>query len=397
MNANLKLFGAGVLAVALSACSQEEDPYLDLVPDPDAVTIELQGGAAEGALTVADVPNSNVEDLAAGRAKLRALNESVREVFAHVIAVARQGQQLPGEVKVYGPADRCVQPTDSGCAEGGLANLRLTIARTNRSLGRFLLEARPQGSSDDSAFAPVLAGYLARGPMARRGGGKLAVNFENLSAAAPGFTGQGYAMAGFFAGPMVKSITYRMVGFTRDPARHDPVTAAFHGFRTEAGVTRVRLAGIEDLDVSGPDTELGFWHLVHHPARGGRSYTLITNYMAGGVAHGDVPAAPGGGAQYWFGRSCYAPGATTPTFKEWFLCPRAQGPRACVDAAGGVGDPVVGTGTWQTSCALDPEPAEFQLPEGAPASSADDTRAEEGHPAGTDAPPPPADPTDVNP
>jgi hypothetical protein len=405
MNTTMKLLGAGALALALAACNQEEaDPYLDYVPDDDTVSLELQGGAAEGALAievgsaaaVADVPNGNVEDLAAGREKLRALNEAVREVFRHVIAVARDGRQLPGQVKVYGPADRCVQPTDTGCADGGMANLRLTIFRITRNLGSFLLEARPQGSTDDLAFEPVLAGYLARGDAGRRGGGKLAVNFENLGAAAPGFTGEGHALAGFFSGPVVKSITYRMLGFTRDPAQHDPVTAAFHGYRTASGVTRVRLAGIEDLDVSGPDTELGFWHLVYHPALGGRSYSVITNYLAGGVPHGDVPPAPGGGPQYWFGRACYDAGATTPAFKEWFLCPRGLGARACVDAAGGVGDVVVGTGTWAENCSLASEPAEFALP-GVPATTPDDVSAEAGHPSDADAPPPPVDVEDVNP
>jgi len=398
-----KLAAACALALGLAACgdSAESDPYLDYLPAEDAVTIELQGGAAEGALTLAaeaaTTPNTNVEDLAQGKEKLKALNQSVREVFAHVIAVAKDGQQQPGETKVYGPADRCVEPEGSGCAAGGVANLRLKIVRGNGNLGRFLLEARPQGSTDDGAFAPVLAGYLAKGAANRRGSGKLAVNFENLGAAAPGFTGQGYALAGFFAGPVVKSVTYRMAGFTRDPADHDPVTATFHGFRTEAGVTRVRLAGLEDLDTSGADTELGFWHLVHHPALGGRSYTIVSNYLTpAGAAHGDVPTGPAGGQQYWFGRACYAPGASTPTYKEWFLCARAAGPAACVAAAGGVGTPVTGTGTWQSNCAVATEPGEFALPAGAPAANADDASTEAGHPV-LSVPPLPTTTTDVEP
>jgi hypothetical protein len=405
-----KLLGAGALALALAACGQQEtDEYLDYLPAASGLALELQGGAAEGALVVEGepaeavapdgTPNTSTEDLAAGRARLKALNQAVREVFAHVEAVAATGGALePGDVKVFGPADRCVQPEGAGCAADGTANLRLTVRRLTRGLGTFVLAARPVGVTDDGAFQPVLAGYLAKGAQGRRGAGKLAVNFEHLAAAAAGFTGVGWALAGFHAGPLAKKLTYRMIGFTRDPAVRDPVTATFHGFRTEAGVTRVRLAGIEDLDTSGADTELGFWHLVWHPALGGRSYTVISNYVApGGAVHGDVPAAPGGGAAYWFGRACYAAGGTTPTYKEWFLCPRGAGPAACVIAAGGVGTPVAGTGTWQTACALATEPPEFALPPGAPATGPDDASEEPGGPGGLAIPGVPVGPEDVNP
>jgi len=406
-----RFMATGALALALAACGPTEDvAFTDYLPAASGLALEVQGGAAEGAALVASAdpaapaaadgtPNSRVEDLAAGRARLRALNASVREVFDHVEALAATGGTLePGDVKVYGPSDRCVQLDGATCAAGGTANLRLTVHRLTRSLGTFVLVARPAGSTQDGAFQPVLAGYLAKGAVGRHGAGKLAVNLDHMRLAAAGFTGVGYALAGFHAGPVAKKVTWRMVGFTRDPAVRDPVTAVFHGFKSADGVTRVRLAGVEDLDVSGPDTELGFWRLAWHPLLGGRSYSVIADYVdPRGSAHGDVPPAPGGGEAYWFGRACYEPGATTPAFEEWFLCSRADGPGACIAAAGGAGTPVTGTGSWQTSCAKPSEPAAFDLPAGAPATSADDTSDEPGAPAGLEIPGVPSGPEDVSP
>lgn len=402
--------GAGLLALALAACGAQDDEYLAAIPDAEGLTLEIQGGAAEGlALTAGDAaepiaadgtPVTN-DDLGEARAKIRALNEAVRAVFQRVGEVAASGgQERPGGVKVFGPADRCVQQGPAGCLAE--ANLRLVVRRVGARVGGFALEARPVGETLDTAFAPVLAGYLVRGETARRGAGRLWVNLENLSAAAgDGYLGQGYMVAGFASGPVAKTATYRMLGFTPDGSRHGPVTAAFSGFLTANRTARVRVAGLADL-VTGPDLELGIGRLAYDPAFGGRAYSIVTSWLDRSTVpptpRGDVPAG-----QYWFSRACYAPAGTLPVFKEWFLCDRAQGPRACVVAQGGtwrdaIGIQVAGNpgDTWASTCARAVEPPEMDPPTAPPADDASDVSPEEGQSAtGLDPEPVPADP--VNP
>jgi hypothetical protein len=406
--------GAGLLALALSACqgTEERDPYLDGIPDAEGLALELQGGAAEGlalaakpagAAAVAEAAATPVvnDDLAAAREKLRALNEAVRAVFARVAEVAAAGgRELPGGAKVYGPADRCVEPGEGGACLAS-ANLRLTVRRLEPNLFAFALEARPVGATLEADFALVLAGHLRRAEIARRGQGRLWVSFPSLRAAAgDGFRGQGFLAAGFASGPVARSATYRMLGFTRDPAVHPPVTGAFTGFRTPAGVTRVRVVGLADLDPAGTDLELGIGRVVVHPSLGARAYGVVADWLDLGAdppaPRGDVPAG-----QYWFSRACYGPGQPLPAYKEWFLCPLAQGPVACLVAQGGtwadaVGQQVAGDpgDTWASTCALDPEPPELLPPPGPPGDGPHDAGPEEGHGrTGLSPDPCPADPT----
>lgn len=405
------ILGAGLLALALSACGKndETDPYLAAIPDAAGLSLELQGGASEGlALTAgaeaaaapaAAAPATPVtpDDLADARARVRALNEAVRAVFARVEEIAAAGgHELPGGVKIYGPSDRCVEPGDGGTCLAA-ANLRLAVRRHAGALASFALEARSVDSALESDFKPVLAGYLVRGPAERRGRGKLWVNHENLAAAAPGFKGEGYLVAGFASGPVARAVTYRMLGFTRDPAAHAPVTAAFTGFRNPMGTARVRVAALGDFDPAGTDLELGLGRLVYDPAVGGRAFGIVTNWVdrsATPTPHGDVPAG-----HYWFGRSCYAPGQTTPAFKEWFLCAAGEGPAACLAPLGGwldaEGTQVAGdaAATWKSTCALSAEGPELGPPAGPPSDDPSDDAAEPGQDGTGLAPePPPSDP-----
>ena len=393
--------GAGLLTLALSACgtTEETDRYLDAIPDAEGLSLELQGGAGEGlALSVepaaaaapaavADAPTTP-DDLERARSELRALNEAVRAVFARVAEVAAAGgRELPGGVKIYGPADRCVERDDAGACLA-TANLRLMVRLLRGDLASFALDARPVGSTAEVDFRPVLAGYLLRGEVARRGAGKLWVNLESLAAAAgDGFKGQGFLTAGFASGRLTRAATFRMLDFTRDPAAHAPVTAAFSGFRTPNGTARVRIAAIADFDTSGPDTELGLGRLVYNPSLGGRTFAIVRNWLDRrtdpAVPHGDVPAD-----SYWFGRACYAAGGTTPAFKEWFLCPAGEGPVACLVAQGGswldaVGTQVAGDAgdTWANTCALDAEPPELAPPVGPPSDDPSDGAPEAGEEA----------------
>ncbi len=386
---------AGALAFALSACgaSDKTDPYLDAIPDAAALTIDAQA-AAPAAAAIDPAPVSSLQnDLAVVHEKAEAMNAALRDVFARLEELtATGGREMPNGVKMWGPAIRCVQKDGAGaCVANGEASLRLIVRRYTDHAADFAVQARDAASVDEGDFKAVLAGYLIRGEVARRGAGKLWVNFQNLKGAAPGFLGQGYLAAGFAAGPVAKAVTYRMLTFTRDPALHAPVTAAFAAWKNAAGLVRARVADFADLDKSGAALELGFWRAVWAPLAGGRAFTVVTDWNDRGTPTGDVPAG-----KYWFARACYAPGQTAPEYKEWFLCDRlASGlpnpPVACVVANAGAGakEPGVGSDaitTWQeTSCFWDPaqhggspEPEGLRPPGMAPLDHADDDRDEDG-------------------
>jgi hypothetical protein len=256
----------------------------------------------------------------------------------------------------------------------------------------FRVDARAQGSQNADDFKPVLAGFLVRGSTERRGAGKLWVNFPSLQAAASGFRGEGFLVAGFAAGPVAKEVTYRMLGFTRDAALHPKITAAFSAWKNAAGWIRARVAGIGATngaaDLYHPAgqpslAELGIWRGVWAPGLGGRAFTVITD--------GDVPAG-----KYWFARACYPPGQTMPSYKEWFECDKTvDGPPAiCVLNAPlvagshqGIVDPNVPTtfSHWsETTCHWNPslhaggaEPDELLPPSLEPRDENDD-RDEDG-------------------
>ncbi|HTN53389.1 MAG TPA: hypothetical protein VML50_13365, partial [Anaeromyxobacter sp.] len=408
---HLLTLAAATLLLAACGKSSSPDTYLQSVPDAQGLTLEIKGTAQEG--LVADVPAEGVataaiavpggdptpttdDDLADAQAKIKDVNQAIKAVFGQVeAAAATGGTPQPGDVKVYGPAQRCVVET-TPCPAGDLATFTLTVKRYPLAFG-FLLSVDAAGTPK-----PVMVGWMARGVMDRRGVGQLAVNLENLRAAVPSstdFGGHGYFLAGFANGPIAKSLVFKLVGFTM--GTNPPATVAFRGFKTAAGTSRVRVAGIKDL-VAGsnpnPD-ELGLAHLVYNPLLGGRAFSVVTNFTDASGLNGDVPNMPDGTTPaYYFSRSCYAAAATTPKFKEWFLCPRSQTPFACLGGTAAawrdaVGTQVAGTAgtTWSDSCALTTEPAEFQAPAG-PGATPDpsDASAEPGDSSGLTPQDPPA-------
>jgi hypothetical protein len=361
------------LAAGLAACGPRQDTTAssDSLPDAAALTLEVTGGSADSA---ARQPGAGAElaavqaeawpvtgdDLAAAQEKVAAVNSAIRSAFDRVAeTVAAGGGTWAGPGKWYGPAESCTVDA-SPCPDGASASFRLWVGRAVRG-GEFVLQARAPDAAD-SAYQVVLAGWMRRGAAARRGVGQIWVNLEHLRAAAPAYPGQGYLYGGFAAGPVAKAATYLLAGpnggFTPDPAQWPAATVAFRGFKTAAGTSRVRVASLKDYVQTTSDTELGLFHVVYNPSLGGRAYAVVSDYLQGAVQHGDVP-----GGTYFLGRSCYAAHAPqAPVYKEWFQCDLGTGPVACIAAAGGVGTPVIGTGTWASSCALSAEPAQFAPP-----------------------------------
>lgn len=379
--------------LGLVACGgKDESSPTDSIPDAAALTIELTGGAAESGSASALAPAAAVElaaepswpatgdDLQQAQRKLAGVNAAIRRILDHVAGVALvNGAPWPGTGKWYGPAERCTVEVNP-CPVNASATFRLWVGKALGRGGAFVLQARPDAAGDD-AYRTVLAGWMRRGTLARRGAGQIWIDLDHLGAAVPdyAFPGQGTLYGGFAAGPVAKAETLVLRAFTLDATNPDwpAATVAFRGFKTAAGTARVRVAAIEDFVASTSDTELGLAHVAYNPDLGGRAFALVGNYTAGATAHGDVPAD-----HYFFGRSCYAPhGPTAPVFKQWFLCPIGEGPAACV--LDGANPSVVQVGTsWASDCALVAEPAGFAVPPAAPGT---DPAAEPGALPGEDA------------
>lgn len=366
----------GALAAGCGMKSEETPGALDDVPDADALTLEVTGGAAElGALAVAPGPAAAAEvsawpvtgdDLAEAQKQIAAVNGALRAFLGHVEDVAQDGG-LPtlGGGRWYGPADLCTVDAATSCPEGAAASFRLWVGRGPLGYaGAFVLQARPLGSTDEADFLNVAAGTLARGALHRRGHGRIWLDLDHLKAVAAAYPGQGKLYGGFSAGRVAKAETLVLKDFTPDAGNPDwpAATVALRGFKTAAGTARVRVASVKDLVQTSEDTELGLAHVVWNAALGGRAWAMVTNYVAGETAHGDVPAD-----SYFLGRACWAAGdPTTPVFKEWFLCPKTQGPATCIaDAAN---PSTVELGTSWSQCAVAGDPAEYDPPASAPGS-----------------------------
>jgi hypothetical protein len=337
-----KILGAGALALAITACGRQQEDFTAATPDAAGLSLELAGGQVEGfgaapgeaglttALVAPPVP-AQADELGDARESIRWLNGEVRRVLDRVADVAKlPGTSELGDLKVYGPAVRCVQE-DAGGACQAQASLRLAIRHHYLRVYSWALEARPVASTDPADFKPVLAGWLARNGEAHRGRGRAAFNLENLRAAAPGYTGRGYLLVGFGHGAAGgKSVRYKLVDFTPDPAQREAVTAGFVGHVTPLGVHRIRVATFKDvIPGSNPfPREVVLAHLGWVPGLGGRGYLAVADWTdALGNLHGDVPAG-----QYYLGRGCWSAGGQVRV-KEWRFCPQALGPAACLATA----------------------------------------------------------------
>ncbi|HVO19166.1 MAG TPA: hypothetical protein VMU15_07920 [Anaeromyxobacter sp.] len=349
------------LAASLAACGPRPDSgsATSSIPDAAALTLEVTGGSSEQAVTPAAAADlaavsgtawpETGDDLALAQKKIAALNSAIRSIFDHVegVALVDKANWPAATGRWYGPSDRCAVDV-SPCPDGDAATFRLWVGQGQRGMA-FVLEAKPVGA-DDATFAAILAGWMKRGALARRGVGQIWVNLQNLKLAAAAYPGQGYLYGGFAAGPKAKVAVYRLLDFTPDATSSDPdlapATVFFRGFKNGEGTARVRVAALKDYVPTTGDDELGLFHVVYNPGLGGRAYAVVADYTSSGVTHGDVPAG-----DYFFGRSCYAPHAPgVPVFKEWFLCPLDEGPAACA-ASGGLDKRLVTGTTWAAECA----------------------------------------------
>ena len=406
MKTTLKILGAGALSLALAACGQKAtDEFAAATPDVAGLTLELAGGAPEGlaptaALAAAVTPPSlGADELGDARAAIKAINGEVRRVLEQVAALVQQeGAPAAGEARVYGPVVRCVQQGTAACQAE--AALLLRVQHLVLDTWGWSLLARPTASTSEADWKPVLAGWIRRGALAHRGRGRVAFDLEALAAAAPGYTGRGYLLAGFAHTGQAKSLVYRALGFTPDAGGVPPVTAAFYGHRTPAGVTRVRVAAFKDV-LDGPNTafprELELARIGWVPGVGGRGHVLVSNWFDGADPanlHGDVPSVASGTDHYFLGRACWGAGGALRV-KEWRFCARDLGAAACLAT-----DPVAvepAGATWAGDCTgfTSEEPVPSDVSVGAEQG----TGAEPA--SGADQPPeemaPPADPTDVAP
>ena len=414
----IPLLGAAALTLALTACGQKND-FSGATPDAAGLTLEVEGGTAEGLPLAATSPAApeaalavtpdDGDALATIRTELKGLNGELRRVMERVEeAVQAEGTPAVGNRMIYGPADRCVVK-DAGGACTASANFVLGVKRERDHVFTWLLEARPVGSTSQADFKAVAAGWLARGAHLHRGVGRLALNLRNLRAVQPAYAGDGFLLAGFANGPVAKSVHYRLVEFTTDGS--SPLTAAFVGMKNGAGLRRVRVATPQDL-LTGPNgPELLLARAAWLPGVAGRTFSIVTNWkkldrmmmppVLAGSASGDVPGALWD-SSYYFGRACYAPASAgaplTIRFKEWYLCDRPEGPAACVLRQGGAGTVVVGTGAWSdaSNCRLAAEPPELADPGDAGDQPEHDSDEPGMNGSGMQLPPaPPADPDDI--
>ncbi len=311
MHATRWLIAAG-LALTLAGCAGED--FSEGTPDVEGLALELAGGGAESLALSA--PTITPDDLAEARARIAALNRTVRAVLEPVAALVKEQAQDPSaDVRVYGPADLP--------AASPVATFQLTVRKIRERRYGWRLDARPLADAA-APWKPVLAGALTLGYAPHRGSGILGVSLVALNAVNPvAFPGSGYLVAAFaHREGGAKTLVYGLRDF--DPqGTGQAANAVFAGHRTAAGVRRVRVMAISDRILDTPDPELVLSHLGWVPGLGGRGFVVVSGWLDGGGAyHGDVPQG-----SYWLGYGCWD-AVAAEGFKEWRLC--STGPVACL-------------------------------------------------------------------
>jgi hypothetical protein len=303
------------LATACGGDDVNDTEYVESMPDLAGLSMEINEGADEGARLVAEgfgeyeaalqAQATAPEYLEGARMSIRALNAVLKEQITRLVELTNGDlkESKPGDVLVYGPRD------------GANANWRLQVKKLGERRFGWKLEARPLGSTDDTAFKVVSAGRMARGEVANRGRGTLGVNLDVLKQVAPNTPGQGKLLASFAHPPAGgKVLSYRLVGFTPNATNHEPVSGAFVGHKLAGGLTRIRVVAQKDFtslpnNTSAKETFVN--RVRFKPGVGGRADIVVFG--------GDVPVN-----QIYLGAACWDP-QEQEKFKVLRVCTKQEG------------------------------------------------------------------------
>lgn len=300
--------GPGISLEATGAASEDIDLSSD---DSSASAVTPDGGAASG-LTFLPVIRQGIHDL----------NQGLQTFFAPIgQLIATQGTDIVvGTSRSYGPLD-----------EGGVTYL-LTVKRFAPNRYAWKLEGKTTGAAANVALTTLAVGSLfhASGDMVHRGRGQIGVDLDAFATVSPGFMGQGKLYGAYsnydvstsvdggsgLAGE-AKTVVYVLKNFSIDTSAHPPISAAFVGHKTLAGVRDARVLYYGELPefVGTPDhAELLLGRARFNPGVGGRADALVTG--------GDVPSG-----EFIFGAECWDVSEDLGWRKVWSCT--SLDPRSC--------------------------------------------------------------------
>jgi hypothetical protein len=291
--------GAGISLEATGATSED----VNLSDDVSAASVTPDGGAASG-LSFLPVIRQGIHDL----------NQGLQTFFAPIgQLISTQGADIVvGTSKSYGPVD-----------QGGVTYL-LTVKRFAPNRYAWKLEGKTTGAAANVALTTLAVGTLfhASNDQAHRGRGQIGVDLDAFATVSPGFLGQGklygaysnYDVSGTsdaggasgVAGD-AKTLVYVLKNFSIDTSAHPPISAAFVGHKTLAGVRDARVLYYGELPefVGNPDrAELLLGRARFNPGVGGRADALVTG--------GDVP-----NGAFIYGAECWDVSESLGWRKVW--------------------------------------------------------------------------------
>ncbi len=295
-------------AAVLAACgsstnSNSTDALAAAVPDGPGISLEATGAASEDVNLSSDTASaasvtpdggaaSGLTFLPVIRQGIHDLNQALQTFFAPIgQLISTQGTDIVvGTSKSYGPVD-----------QGGVTYF-LTVKRFATNRYAWKLEGKTTGAAANVALTTLAAGTLfhASNDQVHRGRGQIGVDLDAFATVSPGFMGQGKlygaysnydvseatdgGSAGGVAGD-AKTLVYVLKNFSLDTSAHPPISAAFVGHKTLAGVRDARVLYYGELPefVGNPDhAELLLGRARFNPGVGGRADALVTG--------GDVPS-----------------------------------------------------------------------------------------------------------
>jgi hypothetical protein len=286
--------GPGISLEATGAAS--EDVTLSS-EDSAAASVTPDGGAASG-LTFLPVIRQGIHDL----------NQGLQAAFGPIAQlIATQGTDIVvGTSKSYGPVD-----------QGGVTYM-LTVKRFAPNRFAWKLEGKTTGAAANVALTTLAVGTLfhASNDEAHRGRGQIGVDLDAFATVSPGFLGQGKLYGAYSNYDVTdasglasdaKTLVYVLKNFSTDASAHPPISAAFVGHKTRAGVRDARVLYYGELPefVGTPDkAELLLGRARFNPGVGGRADALVTG--------GDVP-----NGDFIYGAECWDVSENLSWRKVW--------------------------------------------------------------------------------